>query len=159
VERKFLVTGSEWKHHIARSVGIRQAYLSVTAALTIRVRIVDDAEAFLTFKSAAPDVSRTEFEYSIPLEDARELVELRKGRMVEKRRHIVLCGGAKWEVDVFAGDHDDSVADHANFSEMKNGFWFVRSQKPRRKHNGTLVRRDFAPFCRSMRKQRGMLGN
>ena len=117
VERKFLVAGNEWKHHIARSVGIRQAYLSVTAALTIRVRIIDDAEAFLTLKSAAPDVSRAEFEYSIPLEDARELVDLRKGRMVEKRRHIVLCGGAKWEVDVFAGDHEGLVIAEIELSQ------------------------------------------
>jgi adenylate cyclase len=105
VERKFLVSGNEWRNEVAHSVAIRQAYLSFTTAMAIRIRIVDDAAAFLTIKSAAPDVARSEFEYPIPVADAHGLIKLRTGQVIEKRRHLVRIGSAQWEVDVFEGAH------------------------------------------------------
>ena len=105
VERKFLVVGDDWKREVARSVSIRQAYLSFTTAMAIRVRIVDDAAAFLTIKSAELGMARSEFEYSVPLDDARGLMNLRTGLVIEKRRHIVPAGELKWEIDVFEGAH------------------------------------------------------
>ena len=105
VERKFLVTGDDWKRQITRSFTVRQAYLSFTDAMHVRIRIVDEAAAFLTIKSAAPDIARSEFEYSVPLADAEGLIALRTGRVVEKRRHIVRIADAQWEIDEFEGDH------------------------------------------------------
>jgi adenylate cyclase len=105
IERKFLVTGSEWQALAARSLVIRQAYLSQIDKTTIRVRIVDDAKAFLTIKSPQLGPSRSEFEYSIPLQDACALMTLRTGLAIEKRRHIVQLDDARWEVDVFEGAH------------------------------------------------------
>lgn len=105
VERKFLVTGDGWRDAVSHSVLIRQAYLSFTAAMAIRIRIVDDAMAFLTIKSAELGIARSEFEYPLPLDDARGLLELRTGDVVEKRRHIVRSGEAQWEIDVFEGRH------------------------------------------------------
>ncbi len=52
IERKFLVSGDGWKPLATRSVSIRQCYLARAEASVIRVRIVDDAKAFLTIKSA-----------------------------------------------------------------------------------------------------------
>jgi adenylate cyclase len=105
VERKFLVTGDGWKDAVSHSVLIRQAYLSFTAAMAMRVRIVDDVMAFLTIKSAELGVARSEFEYPLPLDDARDLLKLRTGNVIEKRRHIVRIGDVQWEVDVFDGPH------------------------------------------------------
>jgi adenylate cyclase len=106
IERKFLVSGNEWRDLAVRSTMIRQAYLSHSdTAATVRIRIVDDAKAFLTIKSPQLGPVRSEFEYSIPLHDARELLTLRIGLAIEKRRHLVEMDGARWEVDVFEGAH------------------------------------------------------
>lgn len=105
IERKFLVIGSAWQALAARSTAVCQAYLSQLDATTIRVRIIDDAKAFLTIKSPQLGPARSEFEYSIPLEDARALMVLRIGLVIEKRRHVVQIGNDRWEVDVFEGAH------------------------------------------------------
>jgi adenylate cyclase len=104
IERKFLVTGDGWKAQADGGKRIEQAYVASTDKASIRVRIVDDAEAVLTIKSAESGTRRSEFEYTIPVEDARELMKLRQGRRLEKRRHIVPAGRLKWEIDVFGGD-------------------------------------------------------
>jgi len=109
VERKFLVSGNEWRDQVAHSVLIRQAYLSFTAAMAIRIRIVDDAAAFLTIKSAEPGLARSEFEYPVPVADAAGLIALRTGQVIEKRRHLVRIGGMQWEIDVFEGVHEGLV--------------------------------------------------
>jgi adenylate cyclase len=105
IERKFLVVGDDWRAEVAHSVVIRQAYLSFTSAMAIRIRIVDDAKAFLTVKSAEPGIARSEFEYPVPVADAHGLIELRTGQVIEKRRHLVRIGGMQWEIDVFEGAH------------------------------------------------------
>ena len=105
IERKFLVAGEGWRDRVARSRGLRQGYLAQTGKLAARVRILDDAEAVLTIKSAAPGTTRSEFEYPIPLADARALLELASGLVIEKRRHLVPLDGLTWEVDVFEGAH------------------------------------------------------
>jgi adenylate cyclase len=105
IERKFLVAGDDWGAEVAHSVVIRQAYLSFTSTMAIRIRIIDDAKAFLTIKSAEPGIARSEFEYPVPLADAHGLIELRTGQVIEKRRHLVRIGGMQWEIDVFEGAH------------------------------------------------------
>lgn len=122
VERKFLVTGDEWRDQVAHSVAIRQAYLSFTAAMAIRIRIVDDAKAFLTIKSAEPGIARSEFEYPVPLEDARGLIELRTGQVIEKRRHLVRFRGAQWEIDVFEGAHAGLVIAEIELADENAAF-------------------------------------
>ncbi len=102
IERKFLVTGEGWRSAVTRHIDIRQAYLAVTDANTVRVRIYGDT-AFLTVKSAGVGLSRQEFEFPIPVAKAEELLALRRGRIIEKRRHIVPAGALKWEIDVFGG--------------------------------------------------------
>ena len=109
IERKFLVAGIGWKLQSTGSYTIRQAYLALTGAATIRVRIIDDMEARLTIKSATPGAVRSEFEYPIPVHDAKELVQLRTGLLIEKRRHVVPAGSLQWEVDVFEGSHQGLV--------------------------------------------------
>ncbi len=105
IERKFLVAGEGWRDQATGSKSLRQGYLAETDKLVIRVRIVDEAEAYLTFKSALRGTTRAEFEYPVPLDDARALIELHQGLVIEKRRHLVPFDGFTWEVDVFAGAH------------------------------------------------------
>jgi len=106
IERKFLVTGEEWRQLATARAQIRQAYLTGgDANASIRVRLKDDRSAVLTIKSAATEMRRLELEYPIPLADAEALLALRCGAVLEKVRHVVPYAGATWEVDVFAGDN------------------------------------------------------
>ena len=109
IERKFLISGEGWKSDIESSARLQQGYLSTSAKATVRVRIYDDAEAVLTLKGKTEGISRAEFEYAIPLEDARELMELAKPNVIEKRRHKVPFKAHVWEVDVFEGQHEGLV--------------------------------------------------
>jgi adenylate cyclase len=104
IERKFLVRGDEWRRHVTGCRQISQAYLSRHDKASVRVRIIDERMATLTIKSHAT-LSRLEFEYPVPLSDARVLMDLRQGAIVTKVRHLVPHEGLTWEIDVFAGDN------------------------------------------------------
>ncbi|HEV7252640.1 MAG TPA: CYTH domain-containing protein [Mesorhizobium sp.] len=109
IERKFLVRHDGWRAHAAAAVGMRQAYLASTPALSMRIRLRDDGLAFLTIKSAGKALERAEYEYPIPPQDAEELIALSAGRVLSKRRHEVLQDGLRWEVDVFDTPHEGLV--------------------------------------------------
>lgn len=102
IERKFLVAGDGWRQQASRQTQFSQGYLSRDPARTVRVRIAGD-EAFLTIKGKTQGASRAEFEYAIPLADARQLLALSDGPVVEKRRHLCVHDGMTWEVDEFLG--------------------------------------------------------
>lgn len=105
IERKFLVTSDEYRgmsteHHV-----IEQAYLSRDVRATVRVRIIGE-KAFLTVKGRNEGAVRDEWEYEIPVEDARGMIErCSDGRIIVKTRWIVDYQGMRWEVDEFGGEH------------------------------------------------------
>lgn len=106
IERKFLVTGDGWRALATGSRRIEQGYLARGDKAVVRVRIVDGQAARLTIKSAAAEQARTEFEYAIPVEEARALLDLCEGACLRKRRYLVpRSDGGDWEVDVFEGMH------------------------------------------------------
>lgn len=105
IERKFRVTSEDWRPLVSAKRQIRQAYLADTDRISLRVRIKDAEAATLTIKTAAPGLTRQEFEYSIPLADAEELLHVRTGAIVVKTRHIVPAGNLMWEIDEFAGEN------------------------------------------------------
>jgi adenylate cyclase len=108
IERKFLVNGEEWKRGIA-GVAYRQGYLSTVKERTVRVRTVGD-KGFLTIKGITVGVSRSEFEYSIPTEDANALLnDLCERPLIEKTRYKIQHGGLTWEVDEFFGENQGLV--------------------------------------------------
>jgi adenylate cyclase len=109
IERKFLVTGDGWRANVVRSRAMAQAYIARGEQATVRVRIIDDVEGRLTIKGRSSGLSRDEFEYDVPLEDARALVALRTGRLLAKRRYDVIQDGRLWEVDVFEGEFSGLV--------------------------------------------------
>lgn len=105
IERKFLVVGDGWKDGVTAQKSLQQGYLSTHAKATVRIRIVDGTTALLTLKGEMEGISRPEFEYEVPLEDGRAMLEMARPHVVEKRRHIVPYGGLDWEVDMFEGAH------------------------------------------------------
>ena len=103
IERKFLVTSDAWR---LGSLGKAycQGYLSRSPEATVRVRTEGD-EACLTIKGKTEGISRPEFEYRIPFQEAQELQQLCKTPLVIKTRHEILYEGATWEVDEFHGEN------------------------------------------------------
>ncbi len=106
IERKFLVLDDSWKKEVIRRISIRQGYVQCENHATVRVRIADH-EAYLTIKSprGISGLTRTEFNYPIPAEDADVLLKsVCSQGLVEKFRNIVPAGnGLIWEIDEFAG--------------------------------------------------------
>lgn len=102
IERKFLVAGDGWRQPAVRQTRFSQGYLSRDPARTVRVRIAGDT-AFLTIKGATRGATRAEFEYAVPLADARQMLALCDGPVVEKIRHLCPHEGMTWEVDEFLG--------------------------------------------------------
>ncbi|HOY67741.1 MAG TPA: CYTH domain-containing protein [Candidatus Ozemobacteraceae bacterium] len=104
IERKFLVRGEDWKAH-GPGVPCRQGYLSRLPERTVRVRVLGN-RGYLTVKGATIRASRPEFEYEIPVADAKTLLaELCEKPLIEKRRFVVEYAGRRWEVDEFFGEN------------------------------------------------------
>lgn len=107
IERKFLVRDDSWRAG-ATGVRIAQGYLSRDADRTVRVRIAGD-RAWMTVKGRSHGISRLEFEYEIPLCDARELLEICLPSVIDKTRYKIAQTGHVWEVDVFHGDNEGLI--------------------------------------------------
>ncbi|MBA4218774.1 MAG: CYTH domain-containing protein [Proteobacteria bacterium] len=102
IERKFLVASDDWRAGVSRSTRFSQGYLSRDPARTVRVRLAGE-QAFLTIKGATLGAARAEFEYAVPVADARALLAICDGPVVEKVRSLCPYEGMTWEVDEFLG--------------------------------------------------------
>ena len=121
IERKFLVIDQRWKEGVT-GVPYRQAYLAVGPPLAVRIRIAG-ARAFLNIKKSTLDITRDEFEYPIPLEDAEAMLNgLCEGNPIEKVRYTVPHGGMLWEVDVFEGANHGLVVAEIELSDPDQHF-------------------------------------
>ncbi len=108
IERKFLLANADWRRDIRCSTPVRQGYLAEGNA-SVRVRVAGE-EANLNIKSMTLGVSRLEYEYAIPLDEAHEMLDRLCHRpLIEKTRHLVEAGGRTWEVDEFAGENEGLV--------------------------------------------------
>ncbi|QOY62123.1 CYTH domain-containing protein [Lysobacter sp. H21R4] len=128
IERKFLVIGDGWRAAAHEVVPMAQGYLNDLAAMdtgamkaSVRVRIAGDA-AHLNLKSLELGHTRQEFEYPIPVADARALLALSVGGLVDKRRHLVKVGGHLWEVDEFLGDNAGLVVAEIELADADESF-------------------------------------
>jgi CYTH domain-containing protein len=147
IERKFLVNSVLWaKINPSKSVRIQQAYLSTDPEKTIRVRTLD-TKAYLTIKGKTTGISRAEFEYEIPIEDAHELIDGFCSSVIKKIRHYLNYQEKLWEIDVFEGLNEGLIvaeieleSEHESFEkpsfigeEVSNDFRYQNanlSQKP-----------------------------
>ncbi|MGK5093002.1 CYTH domain-containing protein [Deltaproteobacteria bacterium TL4] len=109
IERKFLIKKDlDWKPDHG---GIRyiQGYLPSANLTTVRIRIAGE-KAFLTIKSKTEGASRMEFEYEIPVNDAKTmLAKLCTGPLIDKTRYVLKIDDLTWEVDVFYGDNEGLI--------------------------------------------------
>jgi CYTH domain-containing protein len=114
-ERKFLVRGDDWRS-MGRAVPYAQGYLQRGTGRTVRVRIAGE-EAFLTVKGPVTGISRQEFEYQVPVEDARIMLTLCDGPVIEKTRTKIPHGDHLWEVDEFLGDNAGLIVAEVELSD------------------------------------------
>ncbi|MDO5488271.1 MAG: CYTH domain-containing protein [Rikenellaceae bacterium] len=108
IERKFIVRG-DFMPDVVSSTQIEQGYIGSGVGLTFRVRTRDD-RGYLTIKgrSDSAGLERDEWEYEIPLAEARELLRHSPGT-IQKRRHLAPVGGHTFEVDCFYGENEGLV--------------------------------------------------
>jgi CYTH domain-containing protein len=112
IERKFLLKNNSWKNNSwkknIQGTHYIQGYLSKEEKCTVRVRTAGN-KAYLTIKGKTSGISRKEFEYEIPHQDALELLKLSKTPLVEKIRYIVKYDNDVWEIDEFLGKNEGLV--------------------------------------------------
>jgi adenylate cyclase len=109
IERKFLVKNDNWRSRVESESALKQGYLVAQPALTIRVRS-DGDKAQLTVKGGSAGISRSEYEYEIPLQDAQQMIDaLVTGNVIDKTRYKVRCGNHLWDLDLFHGDNEGLV--------------------------------------------------
>jgi len=121
IERKFLVDPGLLpaleNPHI-----IKQGYIPTGGTATVRIRISND-KAFLTLKGRATGITRSEFEYSIPLDDAEKMFqELCASPLIEKKRYLLPYKGHTWELDIFEGDNRGLIVAEIELKEENELF-------------------------------------
>lgn len=103
IERKFLVRGTAWRRDAGHGERLVQGYLANNERCSVRVRLAERA-AWLNVKEAVAGARRAEFEYPVPVEDARAMLETLCGPSpVEKTRYRMRAGTHVWEIDEFHG--------------------------------------------------------
>ena len=147
IEKKFLVDMGKLptlpKGHI-----MKQGYVP-TQGITVRARISDE-QAFLTLKGRATGLTRSEFEYPIPVEDAQQILdELCAHPLIEKTRYLIPYGDHTWELDIFEGENQGLIVAEIELDSEDEQFelpvWTTEEVSYDRKYrNSNLVAH---PFC------------
>jgi len=108
IERKFLLKGDEWRS-FGKPVLYRQGYLSHSKERTIRVRMAGE-KCYLTIKGISKGAKRMEYEYQIPGEDCRAMLnDLVEKPIIEKNRYRVEYKGLVFEIDEFFGENQGLI--------------------------------------------------
>jgi adenylate cyclase len=149
IERKYLVINNKWRDNVLSEAVMKQGYLCSLPHASVRVRVAEN-EARLTIKGRTEGISRHEYEYAIPLQDAEELLENQvTGAVIDKVRYQVQCGDHTWELDVFHGANQGLVVAELELSSEDEAFqmpaWAGEEvSSDRRYYNASLVDH---PYC------------
>ena len=85
IERRFLVQSNEWKKFTKKKEKLLQGYLSSDInGWTVRIRINEHGNSYITLKSKLYEHIMHEFEYLIPHQDAELILNL-VSKKVEKK--------------------------------------------------------------------------
>ena len=101
IERKYLVHTSQLPDlNKFKSKSLLQGYLQSDPETTIRVRTAGEL-AHLTIKGKSENLTRKEFEYEIPMDNALELLKLCGDKVITKVRYFIPSDNRMWELDFF----------------------------------------------------------
>lgn len=154
IERRFLVERMP-ALDAQRSRAITQGYLRADEHASVRVRLTDD-RAWLTVKGSLRGLTRSEFEYPIPVDDAQEMLKLAVGHTIRKRRYILHEHGRVWELDVFDAPNEGLVIAEVELpseqTELVLPSWVGREISGESRYlNASLSRRPYGQWSASER--------
>ncbi len=125
IERKFLIPKTDaFLNNVLTlypSELYIQGYILNSVEKTVRIRIIEDKECFITIKGNGT-ISREEFEYSIPEEDGKRMVDLFCDKVIKKIRTKIPFKGHIWEVDVFLDDNDGLIVAEIELDSVDERF-------------------------------------
>jgi len=122
IERKFLVNKKRWAS-LVKPLGIkcRQTYLSSNPDKVVRIRTLGE-KGFITIKGKQKGLSRAEFEYEIPIEDANEMIDLFGTNIIDKTRYNIQYKNMLWEVDVFENSNNGLIVAEIELNHEDESF-------------------------------------
>lgn len=108
IEKKFLLNYLP-KALLGKPESICQGYIVNRKEIIVRIRLSGE-NAFITIKGPTINNSRNEYEYPLPIEDAKQMLTLfcQKNR-VEKKRYKIDYKGFVWEIDQFTGKNQGLI--------------------------------------------------
>ena len=151
IERKFLVKNDNFKHEAIRALKMTQGYLSKDPKRTVRIRISGE-QAFITVKGEASKsgASRFEWEKSILVEEAQNLIAMCLDGVINKIRHYVQYGNHLFEVDEFLDDNHGLIVAEVELDNEKEVFkcpeWLGKEVTGKKKYYNSQLSQN--PFRR-----------
>ena len=158
IERKYLVKKAEWRSHKKRlqsqfsNLGKEyyQGYITTDNGTTVRVRIVGDT-GYITLKSKAIGHTRLEFEYPIPVKDAREMLTAFCDKpLIEKVRYKINFSNLIWEVDEFMGENEGLIIAEVELENEQQQIdipdWIEREVNDKKYFNSYLVQHPYSQW-------------
>ena len=149
IERKYLVKGNKWRA-LADGVFYCQGYIATVGKQTVRIRIIGD-RGFLTIKGASKGQTRAEFEYQIPVEEAKEMLDTLCDRpLIEKKRYKIIHDNLTWEVDEFSGQNQGLIIAEVELEsedqEITLPDWIDREVTDPKYYNANLVKHPYSQW-------------
>ena len=151
IERKFLVKNDNFKHEAIRALKMTQGYLSKDPKRTVRIRISGE-QAFITVKGEASKsgASRFEWEKSIMVEEAQNLIAMCLDGVINKIRHYVQYGNHLFEVDEFLDDNHGLIVAEVELANENEVFkypeWLGKEVTGKKKYYNSQLSQN--PFRR-----------
>ncbi|MEI6697151.1 MAG: CYTH domain-containing protein [Bacteroidota bacterium] len=122
IERKFIVNIDKWNEVVkTQNFFVRQGYLMINHVISIRVRQTE-ANGYITIKGNKVGITRSEFEYSIPKEEAEQLIDKYATSILSKFRYIIEFKNKLWEVDEFLEDNSGLIIAEIELSSETEQF-------------------------------------
>jgi CYTH domain-containing protein len=123
IERKFLVTSTEFLSESKKSNRIVQGYLNSNPERTVRIRI-KGTQGFITIKGKGNESGTTRFEWEKEIEvtEAEQLLLLCEDGVIDKVRYEIPFGKHLYEVDVFEGDNKGLIIAEIELEDENESF-------------------------------------
>lgn len=107
-ERKFLLRDSSIIMDLKGRM-IEQGYIAINDKVAVRVRI-NEEEALITIKQAIAGMTRLEFDYRVPVIEAREMLDnFAIPPVIRKLRYELRIGRHLWEIDRFFDENEGLI--------------------------------------------------
>jgi adenylate cyclase len=123
IERKFLVTSTDFITESEVHFEIAQGYLSSHVERTVRIRIKGN-KGYLTIKGKGNEsgLSRYEWEKEMAIDEAKQLLQLCEKGAIHKTRYNIKKGFHTYEVDIFHGQNNGLIIAEIELSDENENF-------------------------------------